>query len=108
MTAVLHKQRTRARRGDADGFTDLDRDFHAVLVDAAGNQIISDLYASLRDRQVRMGIAALLRAPGRFDEVLAEHEELCRLLAAGEGSGVAALLGRHVTATGEALRGVRA
>jgi DNA-binding GntR family transcriptional regulator len=107
MTAVLDKQRTRARRCDADGFTDLDRDFHALLVDAAGNRIISDLYASLRDRQVRMGVAALLRAPGRFEEVLAEHEQLCRLLADGDGPGVASLLGGHITATGEALRGVR-
>ncbi|MCU1657564.1 MAG: GntR family transcriptional regulator [Pseudonocardiales bacterium] len=107
MMAVLDKQRTRVRRGDANGFTDLDRDFHAVLVDAAGNRIISALYASLRDRQVRMGIGALLKAPGRFEEILAEHEQLCRLLADGDGPGVAALLGGHITATGEALRGLR-
>jgi DNA-binding GntR family transcriptional regulator len=75
---------------------------------AAGNQIISDLYASLRDRQVRMDIAALLQTPVASMRSSPEHEELCRLLAAGEGSGVAALLGRHVAATGEALRRVRA
>jgi DNA-binding GntR family transcriptional regulator len=59
-----------------------------------------------RHRGRRRG-ASGARAPDRCKKVLAEHEQLCRLLADEDGPGVASLLAGRITATGEALRGVR-
>ena len=104
MQAILERQQLAAERGQADKFSDLDRDFHAVLIDGADNEIISGQYDGLRDRQVRMKIAALLREPGRFEQILSEHRVLCALLAESDVEGVSDLLSGHVARTGEVAR----
>jgi hypothetical protein len=52
--------RALASEGDAGQFIACDRDFHEAIVHAADNQILTDLYSSLRDHQLRMGIATIL------------------------------------------------
>src|SRR4051812_17222496 len=61
--AQLREALTRQRRlrKSPEPFTEADRDFHGLLVAAIGNQVVVDLYAALRDRQLRMGVTALLR-----------------------------------------------
>jgi len=103
MQAILQRQQLAAEQGHADRFSDLDRDFHAALIAAADNAIVSQQYDLLRDRQVRMKITALLREPGRFDEILSEHRRLCALLGDGDIDGVCDLLGKHVSRTGQVV-----
>ena len=103
MQAILDRQQQAAEHGHADRFSDLDRDFHAALIAGADNAIVSQQYDLLRDRQVRMKIAALLREPGRFDEILAEHRHLCTMLNDGDVDAVCDLLGRHVSRTGQVV-----
>lgn len=105
MRAVLERQRGAVERGDLDLFNDLDREFHAALVDAAGNAIISKQYDGLRDRQLRMGVAALHRQPERLLQIIAEHERACELLAQGDATALGAHLDAHVGRTGEMARG---
>lgn len=105
MREVLARQGEAIDRGDLDTFNDLDRDFHAALVDAAGNRIISKQYDGLRDRQLRMGVAALQRRPERLRQIVAEHERICDLLAAGDTGGLEAHLDTHVGRTGAMARG---
>jgi hypothetical protein len=52
----------------------------------------------LRDRQLRMGIAAL-RAPGRHDAILAEHTALADLIDVGDAAMVASSLASRIAAT---------
>ncbi len=49
---------TKAR--DARAYAEADRDFHESIVAATGNEILTTLYRSLRDRQLRMGVVNLL------------------------------------------------
>jgi DNA-binding GntR family transcriptional regulator len=104
MRAILDQQRAAAHEHDADRFNDLDREFHAALVEAPGNAIISRQYEGLRDRQVRMGVTALQRDPQRLQEILDEHERICRLLEAADADGLGAFLDGHVARTGEVAR----
>lgn len=100
MRRILTRQRDRP---GPEEFTELDREFHAHLVAAAGNQLIVDFYAALRDRQLRMGTAALSRDPDRVTTILAEHAALCDHLAEGDREAVAATVSGHLAATRSAL-----
>jgi DNA-binding GntR family transcriptional regulator len=90
---------------DTGRFTDLDQRFHGALVEAAGNRLLADFYASLRDRQLRMGVAALRRDPQRYDDILAEHAALADLIDEGDAAAVTAALAGHLAATRVALSG---
>jgi DNA-binding GntR family transcriptional regulator len=104
MRDAIHRQEEHADAGDLDGFVAADRAFHTVLVAAAGNQIVLDLYDSLRDRQQRMGITALRREPRRLGQILDEHRELVDSIAAGEVERSLELLDAHLRGTLSLLR----
>ena len=88
---------------EAGQFTELDRQFHFALVEAAGNRLLSGFYGTLRDRQLRMGTAALMHDPGRYDAILAEHKALTDLIDAGDAQAAADTLAAHLAATKAAL-----
>lgn len=96
--------RQRRLRKSPEMFTETDREFHGLLVAATGNQVLIDLYASLRDRQLRMGVAALVRDPGRIEQVLDEHAELAAAIGAGDREAALGLVARHLHGTEVALR----
>lgn len=101
--AVLARQRELDVPAETAEFSSIDREFHATLVEAAGNSLITQFYSGLRDRQVRMSNTALHREPRRFAEILDGHAQICRLLAEGDPDGLAALLATHIGATHGAL-----
>jgi DNA-binding GntR family transcriptional regulator len=103
LRAVLGKHDDPQAPQDAGRFTDLDQQFHFALVDAAGNALLAGFYRTLRDRQLRMGIAALLRDPGRYDAILAEHATLADLIDAGDAEVAVGALASHIAATKAAL-----
>lgn len=102
LLAILGKHAPGAAH-EAGQFTELDRQFHSTLVEAAGNRLLSGFYETLRDRQLRMGTAALLRYPGRYDAILAEHTALADLIDAGDAQAAADTLAAHLAATKAAL-----
>jgi DNA-binding GntR family transcriptional regulator len=103
LRAVLGKHDAPGRPRDAARFTESDQQFHITLVSGAGNHLLAGFYATLRDRQLRMGTAALLRDPGRYDAILNEHAALARLIDDGDADAVAVALTRHLAATKAAL-----
>ena len=100
---ILGKHDDPAVPRDATRFTELDQQFHVTLVHAADNSLLAGFYATLRDRQLRMGTAALLRDPRRYDAILAEHAALADLIDSGDADAVARTLTAHLTATKAAL-----
>jgi DNA-binding GntR family transcriptional regulator len=84
--------------GDAAAFMVADRAFHRAVVAAAGNAVLTGLYDSLRDRQLRMGEEYMRSRPERMDRALAEHEEILEALAAGDTERVRHSVEHH-TAT---------
>jgi DNA-binding GntR family transcriptional regulator len=103
LRAVLARHSDPGAQPDARRFTDVDQQFHCTLVNAAGNTLLTGFYQTLRDRQLRMGIAALLRDPGRYDAILAEHASLADLMDSGQVAAVASSLASHIAATRAAL-----
>jgi DNA-binding GntR family transcriptional regulator len=103
MSAVLEQQRAIVDVGDAKEFIELDSQFHALLVDAAGNNVLGRLYDSLRARHVLLGVVALQRSTTRREEVLAEHQAIVDGLAAGDPAKAEAAILRHLDTTGAIL-----
>jgi len=90
---------------DITTFMEADRAFHAAVVEAAGNAILTDFYQRLRDRQMRMGVATLRLSPERRPAALAEHEELVAALREDLPAHWQALVRHHVETAAHHLRG---
>jgi DNA-binding GntR family transcriptional regulator len=81
----LGRMRDAVKTRDARAYVEADRDFHDRIVAATGNDILTTLYRSLRDRQLRMGVVNLLDAStGTLDSAgltrmranIADHEAI--------------------------------
>jgi DNA-binding GntR family transcriptional regulator len=103
MSAVLDQQRAIVEAGDAKEFIELDSQFHALLVEAAGNTVLGRLYDSLRARHVLLGVVALQRSATRRQDVLAEHQAIVDGLASGDPGKAEAAILRHLDTTGSIL-----
>jgi DNA-binding GntR family transcriptional regulator len=99
LRAILAEQHDADAAHDTRRFAELDRRFHTTLAEAAGNELLTGFYATLRDRQLRMGTIALRRNPERYATILAEHARLIDLLDTGDLAGLAARLKEHLAAT---------
>lgn len=65
-------------------FIEIDTEFHQILIDAAGSELLSRTYAGLRARQLRVGLTALLWGPDRQRCVCTEHQAIVDALADGD------------------------
>jgi DNA-binding GntR family transcriptional regulator len=90
--------------GDAAAFVESDREFHRVFVEAAGNPILLQLHDSLRDRQSRMGLAALARDARRMTQIVEEHRDLVAAVAETTPGRAVRAIERHLAGTLKLLR----
>lgn len=106
--ATGHVEAMRAARaaGDAPALVEADRAFHEAVVEAAGNEVLARLYSSLRDRQLRMGVATMEMSSERQDRAVAEHERLLAALVAGDERFVS-LTTEHVHTARSLVGGAR-
>jgi DNA-binding GntR family transcriptional regulator len=104
LTALIAAQARCAAAEDAAGFVGADREFHREIVRATGNAILVSLHDSMRDRQSRMGLAAIAQDAGRMREILTEHEAIVEAIRAGRAEAAAERLGPHLDRTLELLR----
>jgi DNA-binding GntR family transcriptional regulator len=103
MAAELIRQRHSVMTGDLSEFADADRAFHAILVETAGNDILHDVYGSLRDRQMRMIGESAARDPGRLETILAEHTLIAEAVRDGNADRSLDAIKVHVAGTERAL-----
>ena len=103
LEAHIARQRANGERGLLDAFLEQDRLFHTELVKAAGNELFTGLYTSLRDRQVRMVAESTLREPDRMDTILAEHAEIAAAISAGDLDRARTAVQIHIAGTRSAL-----
>lgn len=94
-------------RGDASALSGADRDFHAAIVRAAGNDVLVRLYDGLRDRQTCMGVAAAGLSPGWMDRAVAEHTAIVAALRTGTPASLRSLVQEHISGARTHLRGDR-
>lgn len=93
--------------GDVVALMTADRAFHEVVVDGGGNAILSELYQRLRDRQMRIGIAAMRVEPQRVDRAVADHTRLLDALRGDDAAHWAALVDEHIGSAAGHLRPAR-
>ena len=102
---VLDIQRAALADDDEPAFAEADRRFHITLVESARNMILLELYASLRDRQLRMNLGSLDRGPHRPHEILAQHGAIVDALGKGDADAARLRLREHLDATRGAVVG---
>jgi len=99
LDASLDAQERLLASGETTAFVEADREFHRVFVAAAGNPILLELHDSLRDRQRRMGVAAIARDAARMRSIVAEHHELAAAVNARKPTDALAIIDRHLEGT---------
>jgi DNA-binding GntR family transcriptional regulator len=101
----LARMRAAMRDRDAPAYVVADRDFHEAIVAATGNEIITALYRSLRDRQLRMGVVNLLEdRTGELDSSgvarmranIADHEAILGAIASRAIRATEAAVSAHL------------
>jgi DNA-binding GntR family transcriptional regulator len=104
LTGFLAAMREHTAVTDPREFADADRRFHRTLVAAAGNEILTQLYDSLRDRQLRM---ARLTAgdPTRTADAIREHGDILEAARSGDRRRLRTAIHRHLQTTGARLHG---
>jgi DNA-binding GntR family transcriptional regulator len=80
---------------DLISYIDADREFHAKLLELAGNPRLVRIVRDLRSQTRLYGLAEFSRR-GRLVASAAEHVAMCDHLAAGESAALEALLRSHV------------
>jgi DNA-binding GntR family transcriptional regulator len=93
---ALEDMRRFAAVRDVPGFIQADRDFHRAMVAAGGNEILTKLYDSLRDRQLLMGAVLVRGTPGRISSAVEEHAEILAAVKAGDRVALRAAVMHHL------------
>jgi len=96
LAASLAEQERLVAAGRAAEFVEADREFHRLFVAQAANPILLALHDSLRDRQSRMGLAAIARDGERAREILDEHRRLVAAVLEDDGDRAARVLAGHL------------
>ncbi|MGB4776991.1 GntR family transcriptional regulator [Microbacterium sp.] len=99
LAGIIDRQRAAYIAGDLAGLAEADIAFHATIVDAGGNALLTGFFATLRDRQQRMVARSLWRRDDRTEQVLNDHELLARLVAESEPDAFEMALARHIRNT---------
>lgn len=73
---IFLRQSEACRKNDQNEFIQTDIEFHQYLVASTHNKILTDLFATLRERQVRMTTKSLSKSQERCKEILKHHQEI--------------------------------
>ncbi|MFG3708171.1 GntR family transcriptional regulator [Micromonospora sp. NPDC047670] len=107
LAARLAEMRAAHAAGDLTALMEADRAFHATVVDAAGNEILAELYQRLRDRQLRMGEASFRLSPGWAETALTEHADQLAALDSDDPRRWLAAVAAHIDNAADVLRALR-
>lgn len=89
---------------DPVAFIECDIRFHKYIVAAADNPVLEDVYDSLRFKQLRIGVKAVLDSDGRSDHVLHEHRAIVEAIQSGDTDAAVEAVRQHLTSTLAALK----
>jgi DNA-binding GntR family transcriptional regulator len=107
VTVALRKLTEQGRRAlakrDGASFAETDRSFHQQLLIAAGNGLLAEFYASLRDRGLRGGMLAIYNDTVRGETAMDQHGAIADAIERGDHEQGAAAMLEHLNATASAL-----
>lgn len=107
LAARLAEMRAAHAAGDLTTLMAADRAFHATVVDAAGNEILAELYQRLRDRQLRMAQASFRLSPAWAEVALTEHAAQLAALDGDDPQPWLAAVAAHIETTARVFLGPR-
>lgn len=93
---ILIEQREAAAAADLHRFADADAEFHAAIVAAGGNRLLSGFFATLRDRQRRMTAMSMRNRAERIEQVLVDHDGLIDVIDSGDAAAFETALQAHL------------
>lgn len=105
LEAELAAMRATRRTGDLAALVEHDRRFHEVVVNGAGNAILSRTYQGLRDRQLTIVAAQMRESAARIDNAVAGHGRLLDLLRTGTKKEFVTASREHVESAMAFLQG---
>lgn len=89
------------RADDIGAFSSADRAFHEVIVEEAGNSVITRQYRHLRDRQIVIVAGSMRADKSRMTTSVRQHRELLQILESGTRAAFVRACREHVAhATG--------
>ncbi|MCZ9882333.1 GntR family transcriptional regulator [Arthrobacter sp. B2a2-09] len=103
LQALIDQQRD--AKSDPARFIELDTEFHTLMVRAGGNSILADFYASLRQRQLRIGVRAVTRGTDRAGDVLREHQLIVDAMRSRSVEATHQAIDAHLGSTRQAVIG---
>ncbi|UYQ77482.1 GntR family transcriptional regulator [Glutamicibacter sp. JL.03c] len=98
--ASIDQQDAALAAGDLKEFVELTIAFHRGFVEAAGNSVRVELYDHLADRHRFALFATSEDLVTRREEIIAEHQDLARLMRDGDSAGFKECLRKHVSDNG--------
>ncbi len=101
LQALLDRMRAAHDAQDPSEFSAADRAFHEVIVEAAGNSVITRQYRHLRDRQLCIVTTLMERDEDRMRNALESHGGMLQLLQEGTVEEFTRAAREHVAHTGE-------
>jgi DNA-binding GntR family transcriptional regulator len=93
--AMCEQMEEAAASGDIDGFFDINREFHAKLVRASGNQKLEEVHAQLVAQMARL-MKKSVELRGGTQQSAAEHRAILAAVDAGDPDLAARLLEDHI------------
>lgn len=94
--AALAAMRRNSRERDTAGFTASDRLFHELIVDAAGNAVLSSIYRTLRERQTLFTSVMMRGRADRMQATIEEHERIIGTLRGDDPDAFCAAVNEHL------------
>ena len=105
--AAHEQMKQRRREQDTAGFTEVDRVFHELIVDAADNAVLSAIYRMLRERQTLFTSAMVRGRVDRMDEAIAEHDRILDALRGDDADAFCQVVNDHLQWSIELARASR-
>ena len=94
--AAHAQMKQRRREQDTAGFTEVDRVFHELIVDAADNAVLSAIYRMLRERQTLFTSAMVRGRVDRMDAAIEEHDRIIEALRGDDEDAFCQVVNDHL------------
>lgn len=98
MERSLQSMKTAAAQEDAHGFLENDKEFHMLPVRRTGNLHLLAVMDAIRNQMSIFGLTALLH-PGRYQEVIREHEAILAALRQRDKKKAVQAMSQHLATT---------
>lgn len=95
LEAIMARAPALLEAQNVEGLMDLDREFHAAISAAAGNQVLAELLLTLHERSLRFWFISL-SDPQHLQAVQFEHREILEALEVRDAEAAGEAMRRHI------------